>query len=227
MIGYSDLHARLIALERGISSALPAAFTGSAYVRTNLSPVQGFALDSSNKDRGKLPIVVALGSNYTQGKEKCPRDSANRLPAVEDNLSLCRARVHEAFNALNTSWFSCGKASSGLSSVGWEDWHLVMTNFCLWNTTVRWQQIPGADRKGLLQNSPVYSSARTCSAPWPHLSAVAGALSGLPVLWIAHGIHSEVFELFDQFRNQLANPAWIKTPNLSFRYFFYGQRYPR
>lgn len=225
MIPYADLRQILCSLEEKVGTSTPHAVPIPLHVRTSLSPVQGYAL--SNDTAGKvLPVVVAIGANYTQSEEKTPRDIWRSPTAVEDDLKKCRARVDEALRELNQRWVELAKASHEAFALG-EGYHLVMTNFCLWNTDVRWQNIDPKCRATLLANNPSFNGGATSAPGWAHLARLSSALSSNPPLWIAHGIHSEVFNLFQPLAASLGMKRWMMTPNLSYRYFHYGKCYPR
>jgi hypothetical protein len=222
---YTDLHRILASLEAQIGTAPPHGFPRPAQVRAVLAPAQGFALSNDTVGRD-LDVVVAVGANYTQGNVRTPRDTFSSATAVEDNLKACRKRVAEALCALSATWVNAGKASSQSLSFGGE-YHLVMTNFCLWNTEIRWQRIDPKRRADLLAHNPSFGGGTTSAPHWQHLTQLHAALVSSSPLWIAHGIHSEVFSLFQPFAASLGLKRWMMTPNLSYRYFHYGKHYPR
>ncbi len=227
MIDYASLRTPLLKLEGRVPGGSASGFVAAKRVRTRLSPVQAFALDTTTSGY-ELPVVVAVGANYTQGTVQCPRDRAAGHPAVEDDLSYCRARLRDALSRVDQRWVAMRKAShASLAAAHSENWHLVMANFCLWNTNERWQKIPVGDRTSLLANNPTFDGRSTGAPQWPHLNALAHAIAPEPILWVAHGIHSEVFGLFTSLRGLLTMSAWIMTPNISYRYFHYGRCYPR
>ena len=227
MIRYSALHQILLDLETQVATSPPGGIPRPPAVRSILSPAQGFALDRETAPYdGELPVVVAVGANYTQGNVKCPRDNAAAAILVEDDLRQCRQRVIDALDVLTNQWIPLGKASS--TAIGFPtNFHLVMTNFCLWNTEMKWQSIPATMRCKLLGSNPTFHSKPTTSPNWPHLYEQKSKLYSTRVLWIAHGIHSEVFDLFQAARPILGIRDWMMTPNLSYRYFHYEKCYPR
>ena len=230
---YSNLHGILLGLEKQVPATPPIPGPGWAGFVVNQpgrkTPVQAFGLDQATRERD-LPVVVALGINYTQYPQSCPRNPAG-APAVEDNLSSCRQYLTEARDAYRqcpARWYETENASSPNLTLP-DDFHLVMTNFCLWITTLRWMKIPVADRQGLLANNHPFAGAPTTAPNWPHLLALSQSLAPYrqPVLWVVHGLHSGVFNLFDTSQLRPTVPAWLKTPNLGFRYFHYCRSFPR
>ena len=226
---YVQLHSLLRALECKVTASAASGFPAAKRVRTILSPVQGFALDKDTSGR-RLPVIVAIGANYTQGQTRCPRDHANGQPAVEDDLTYCRYNLDRALKSVGgaawSSWVRKRKASPGRFRPP-EEYHLVMTNFCLWNTNDSWQKNSLADRANLLANNPLFAGGKTAAPAWSHIHGLANILTPSPTLWVAHGIHCEVFALFNPVSNVVSMPKWIMTPNLSYFYRYYGRCWPR
>lgn len=222
MMDYTNVLLALDRLEKQIVTA-PGATPGG--VRRNHSPIQGFALDIATCGR-QLPVIVALGVNYTQGEQLCPRDRG-KGNLVADDLKACRGRLTDAIESYKQSsktWHRYGKASAPCISIP-ENFHFVMANFCLWITHNRWLKTASEERAQLLANNPPFGGAR-CDAPaWPHLVRLSAAIA--PAIWVAHGMHSEVFALFDAVAPHLSAKHWLKTPNLGYRYFHYGTHFPR
>ena len=225
LMHYSVIHQILLSLETKVGISPPKGSPRPIHVRHSLSPVQGFALSDDTAGR-ELPVVVAVGANYTQGKVKCPRDASPPGIPVEDDLKSCRRQIRSALSVLNSNWVDFEKSSISSIAFG-DDFHLVMTNFCLWNTDTRWQNIDPKLRANLLDYNPTFSGGTTSAPDWPHLAQLHAALASSSPLWIAHGIHSEVFSLFQPFAALLGLNRWMMTPNLSYRYFHYGKCYPR
>lgn len=230
---YSNLHKILLGLESQVPAIPPTQGLGWAGLVVNQpglkTPVQAFGLDKSTCERD-LPVVVALGINYTQDPVPCPRDPAG-VPAVEDNLSSCRQLMMKARTAHGdcaARWHQTGNASSAHLALP-EKFHFVMTNFCLWITTEPWLELPVADRAGLLANNPPFAGAPTATPSWPHLAALAQALAmhTEPALWVVHGLHSEVFGLFNACQPILGLSPWLRIPNLGYPYSHYCRSFPR
>jgi len=94
---YTRLLQLLVDLEARVGVVPAAPFGAMGFVRTNGTPVQAFALDRSTRD-ATLPVIVALGANYTQGEQVCPRDNGDHS-CVEDELGRCRRFSVEALRA--------------------------------------------------------------------------------------------------------------------------------
>jgi hypothetical protein len=198
-------------------------------VRSSGTPIQAYALDE--RTRGEdAEVIVVVGANYTQGIQICPRDRVQEGVSVEDRLGHCRAFLKRAIDAYRTDsvrWHAMGCASAPDLDPQQERFHLVMTNFCPWITTDRWLDIPLNDRADLLAASRD-STGSTPLGDWPHLSRLAAQLEqAMPMLWVAHGLNSEVFDCFASALGTLRPQGWLMTPNLSYPYCAYGKRWPR
>ena len=231
-MNYGTVLSRLTSLENLIGSISPTS-TLPAYIRgAPYSPIQGYALDQSTRDQS-LPVIVAVGVNYTQGQTQCPRcPFPPGAVAVEDDLSACRCHLNKALqaHAKSPSWQSCKKSNvtaQALTSFWKSGYHLVMSNFCLWNTTARWLEIPSTNRFALLASNPLFAGKPTTAPSWPHLLELERVLTPEPLLWVIHGLHSGVFGLFGHMKPTLSAAKWIMTPNLGFPYYHYGTHYPR
>lgn len=241
---YSQLETDLNKLENQVK--VPNSPTKLLGVRNNgLSQVQAFALHSPKwPDPGteELPVVVTIGANYAQKNENVPRDYALKSPplispppGVRDDVSRCRTQLDDGIKAYKSNkglWFD-QKAASSLSLSIPEDFHLVMTNFCIWITNESWLDVRAQVRANLLVENPLFNGCPvTGNGNWPHLDALAVALKNYkqPVLWVGHGLDSEVFALFRLWakkRGDIEN--WLLLPNLSRPYKgkgVYNKTYP-
>ena len=231
-MNYGTVLSRLTSLENLIGSISPTS-TLPAYIRgAPYSPIQGYALDQSTHDQS-LPVIVAVGVNYTQGQTQCPRcPFPPGAVAVEDNLSACRRHLNKALHA-HAKYLglqSCEKSNvtAQVLASSWETgYHLVMSNFCLWNTTKRWLELPSLNRSALLASNPPFAGGPTTAPSWPHLQELARLLAPGPQLWVIHGLHSGVFDLFAHMKPTLSATKWIMTPNLGYPYHRYGTCWPR
>jgi len=221
MIQYNDLRVVLEELESQISATRATGFPSAGEVRQG-SPVQGFGLDKSTEHDEPLPIVVAVGGNYTQAKSEIPRDGTRSGSMVEDDLAPCRRNLTRGianYLANRQLWQDrCLASSAKLHPPS--RFHFVMTNFCLWITNESWQNIRPSSRADLLENNPaigVKSSATGCCA---HLNELAERLKGEDLLWVGHGMHCEVYALVRQFARCLPNTQWMLMPNLAFYYYW-------
>jgi hypothetical protein len=230
---YTDLHRRLKSLEAKISDRRPTSLQLDALVRGSRSPVQAYGLSQFTKGRD-LPIIVAVGINYTQGEVVCPRKQPGMVE-VEDKLTNQRRFVKKALEAYEKhklQWAEKQRASSSaLEPPVGENFHLVMTNFCLWITNKRWfdRDVSDNDRELLLENNPLFDGKPTRGSDWPHLDQLANELSDEALLWIPHGLgggSNGPHTLFKDFCSNHHSMNWIMTPNLSFPYNSYGRSFP-
>lgn len=217
MIGYTRLLAKLTALEGQVPGSPASRFRSAGYVRTTKPPVQAYGLDRLTKTvEGGLPVIVAIGGNYTQRNEPVPRDAGPSL--VEDDLQKWRNNLKTArldYVARKSYWSNKCAVSPRLP-VFPENFHFVMTNFCLWITKDEcWQDLRPEIRADLLDNNPPFGGKSTTPSTWAHLAALAETLKKADVTWIAHGIHCEIFALFRQFMRSINDDRWILLPNLS------------
>jgi hypothetical protein len=223
---YNELHYRLIELEQLIRDERPLHNKLATLIRTNRCPVQGYGLSRATRGRD-LPVVVAVGVNYSQNTMVCPRDTAAN--GVEDALTNCRAQLDQALAAYRrhrVDWASENRASSEILDPP-SEYHFVAANFCLWITSDRWLKLRDDDRKLLLESNPLFDSERTGAPDWPHLDRLAVTLKSAPVLWVPHGLNGGALQLFAVFRTTRMPMNWIMTPNLSYPYKSYGTRFPR
>jgi hypothetical protein len=231
-IRYDDLGDLVSDLESRIPADRPLPSEVGVLVRNipARTPVQAYGLSKHTAETTKpLPIVVAVGINYSQGGMACPRDGG-RSARVVDGLGNCRNKTKEAlseYRKFGRQWADTGCASSPTIDVpNGDDFHLVMTNFCLWVTNKSWADHTPEEKRILLLNNPSFDGQPTCSPNWAHLSSLDRKLRQYEVVWVPHGILGEVPELFRDFA--ASNGAnWILAPNLSRPYRSYGIRFPR
>lgn len=221
---FSELELLVVGLEKryfGNQHHAPPAIIQKA-VHNSGANLQFFALDDTGyRSDPDQKIIVSIGSNYTQGPNpSLPR--ANRFtqgpPFVSQNLMNERGRLQlclEHYRNHESAWVSNGLASSqGLQCPPENQFHFVMTNFCGWITTDKWQSLNLSLGRmitaELLFNQPHQSS------PFDHLNALADdlSLSHANVLWVAHGIDSEAIVLARNFFRERGITEWLITPNL-------------
>ncbi len=223
MIAYDDLKRILEDLEKRLplpSGAYPKG------VRSTSTAVQAFGLCDKTKGQ-TLPVIVVIGANYTQGAVNCPRDAPPNL--VEDGLTTTRANLLQALTAYSAGrrvWNDFHAASSATIHPP-NDFHLVLSNFCLWITDQSWQNLSPNVRANLLEQNPPFSRRSTAPGSWHHLQSLASALHDLKAIWVAQGMHCEVFSLFRQLVRTMPHLDWLLVPNLSHPYTKYGTSYPR
>lgn len=219
VLQYEKLRDLLKGLERQIPACEASEFWAAAQVRTNRSPVQGYALDES-AGGGCKPVVVAVGGNYTQDKVDTPRDQFHTADVVEADLKTNRRLLGKSFDSYNSNkalWErKCAAKTRNVITP--HEFHFVMTNFCIWITRRSWQKTSPHARADLLENNPPLGKKSTVPGRSAHLTELAAALDGVSVLWVAHGMHCEVFALFRQFLRSLPNAQWILVPNLAYHY---------
>jgi hypothetical protein len=218
MIHYTPLEQILQDLE---TKVLPARrmFPSAFEVRDNgKSTVQGFVLDDSTSDQ-ELPVVIAVGANYTQNNEFTPRDVIGSGD-VRAKLKSWRTWLDRGFADYRKNpslWVKrCAAPSLSLPVPPPGKYHLVMTNFCLWITRRNWSAIQAQIRADLLQNNAHFAVRPSVAPDWPHLQDLHNKLPDS--LWVGHGSRTEVFTLFRQFVDKQNNTPWLLTPNVSFHY---------
>jgi hypothetical protein len=181
-----------------ILQSFESAFGGNAAVLapTAISPVvpnrpkyshpnvQFFALDSSTaKAQTPLPVVVLVGSNYTQlngvaGRVVPSASAAFALtgpPFIED---------HDPglFQGIRTKLTKPKHRCSPCSQIG-SPFHLVLTNLVPWITTHTWtNRVTIPYHKALLTTYPPPTSA-----PHDFVGALSKRIGQHVVCWIGHG----------------------------------------
>ena len=218
MIHFTRLEQILQDLEKKVSSSLRS-FPSAFEVRNNgKSAVQGFVVDDSTSGQ-ELPVVIAVGANYTQSEEKTPRDVFGH-GCVSAKLKSWRTWLDRGFADYRKNpslWVKrCAAPSHCVPVPPPGEYHLVMTNFCLWITKRNWSAIQAQIRADLLQNNAVFAGGPSSAPDWPHLKDLHNDLPGS--LWVGHGSRTEVFTLFRQFIDKQNNTPWLLTPNVSFHY---------
>jgi hypothetical protein len=229
---YCKLEEILVDLEsthRNAYKLLPPPLLGNASKAVVPGPnnLQFFVLDGQTFD-SDLPVIVTVGVNYTQrsatGKDpelpknnKCKSSPVN--PAVSYDLGDSRQRLVtclDDFHKTSQRWIDNGLASP--ASVKWANawsadkpsFHMVMTNFCGWITECEWTSLNKIFGR-MISLSLLYDS----SNEFRHLHDFTQRLQvDQPVLWVAHGLDSEVPPLARRFFNDHEIDNWIITPNL-------------
>jgi hypothetical protein len=219
-IDYHELRKKIERLEANVQAHAPKGICASVIRPTTSGcPVQVYGLDRSTCNQ-KLPVVVAIGGNYTQANTSVPRTASHYR--VEDDLQTCRKNLQRGLDDYwnhSNKWHQSRAASGGTFSVPKSgDYHLVMTNFCLWNTNESWQNLSTPTRADLLENNPGFNGHPTTPGDWAHLNELTKELDGVIAVWVAHGLHSEVFALFRQFIRSHPKEQWLLMPNLAFYY---------
>lgn len=223
-MNYCNLENLLVQLESKYRGSLSSPTGNAAHaVLSRKNNEQYFALDSLTQPVD-LPVVVTLGANYTQGATaRLPKlhmcISSGQSPFVSDRLTSERRRLVKCldhFNSHGQEWFDNGLAASPTIPMppkqgeGNLSFHMAMTNFCGWITQKKWSVLNEnfgrmVTLKLLFENSGTFQ----------HLDALVKALSGNhPILWVAHGLDSEVPSLARCFFLKHGIKNWIIAPNL-------------
>jgi len=113
-------------------------------------------------------------------------------------------------------WFDNGLAASPTipmpQKIGEKDlsFHMVMTNFCGWITAKEWSVL-NKDFGRMVTLKLLFES----SGAFQHLHDLVKHLTAeRPVLWVAHGLNSEVPSLARCFFLKHGIENWIIAPNL-------------
>lgn len=222
---YQWLKSQLEAIERRVTPPASMDFEGAHEVRRCNAKwggnFQTVALDTTTRENvSDLPIVVAIGINYTQIEQIIPR-TASLTVCVEDDVLKCRrhAVVHlKDYEKNRDKWTSLFRSPSNqvsLPSLDRNSFHFVLSNFCLWITNHSWQDIrPIGTRSKLLQNNPLFDGLPNPALDFKHLDALADSLRDKQVVWLAHGFHCEVPALFARWIGRRGITDWLLAPNL-------------
>ena len=186
--------------------------------------VQYFACDTGTSKCGDLPVVVAIGINYSQGKNCLPslatRSCASSAPWVEDDLHTLpnnRGALESYFQNYSRNpkaWFyNCLASNTAIRLPGKDAFHLVATNLCPWITQRQWSNkgLSEPIRADILVHPPGFSPVRPL---FQHLDQLASVLGSESVVWVGHGLDA-VSQLFRVFTEKHAIPNWLITQNLS------------
>ena len=227
---YCDLEDLLVQLESHYRGSLlnPSGNAAKA-VFPGPNNQQFFALDELTYPADDRPLVITLGANYTQvppkgGAPNLPHKNQCKTlqnpPYVSHHLKDERRRLVKCldhFNNHRQEWFDNGLAAS-LNIVtpsnqddGYPSFHMVMTNFCGWITMKEWSVLNKHFGR-MITLKILFESSRE----FQHLDDLVERLKKAhqPVLWVAHGLDSEVPPLARRFFNDHKIEEWIITPNL-------------
>lgn len=226
----------------------PISFSGphlvGAHIRMPPSAYGGncqfFALDTTTAANDpELPVVIAVGANYTQGRQHLPSEPKSSPlvapPWIEEPLISCRNQLINGLAAYTSQY----KIWQDLAAAGikmptdLKKFHLVMTNFCPWvtdkaagyATSGNWDALSASVQAELLTNALSHQNSAS-----DHLDDLLSELNGDEnVYWCAHGLHSGVFPLFRMWqrsRQCQLGERWILLNNLSRRYGSYNKVFP-
>ena len=162
----------------------------------------------------KVPVVAAVGINYTQSKtgttfphlHRYLTDKSGR-PTIEDKAP----GMHRALNGTLTAhtrngptWVTGGRSSvAGLPAIS-SGYILVAINFVPYITIKPWLKLMAADQRGLLH----------CSTGLNFLRPLFSLLSSSVDLRVGHG-KTVVWPLFHHLLPAIKLGNWVTTYNLS------------
>ncbi len=220
------LKTQLEDIERRVSPPASMNFPGADEIRPCKRElggnIQAVALDGSNEcTHDDLPVVIAVGLNYTQGDSCIPRSITHPFGVVED-LSKWRRNV--------TAWFSHYKRDAVLwktrclASDSFDDaiiesrFHFVMTNFCCWITNDFWGDMSKKSRSKLLNTNPQFDGQPSSAWNPLHLFALSDLMHERQVVWIGHGLSdtSELPGLFSCWKSKAGLRNWLLTYNVTY-----------
>lgn len=168
-------------------------------------------LDNSTKNSESTgEVVVCIGANYTQGKAQSFTDAF-----IEDDGGQMRKNLNlglKNFANKKSAWVKNKHAPDRFQleeSLENKNFHLVITNFCPFDTKTKWQDNLESERADLLGFD---------DWTFKHLDQLYSKLKELNPLWIGHGLHSEIPCLFRQFQRRKDILRWLLMPNLSYWY---------
>ena len=235
-IKYSDLAKKIQALEAqfgGNSTVacknIPLSLRDIVHQGTETAPCniptngdgnkQYFVLDSgTSKTETDLPVVVTIGVNYSQGANALPH--CGIWPAVEQTTN-CRKSVENQIKSAwrndGENWSKTGFRAAVFSEIQEADFHLVITNFSLWISKVKYGSLSHMDGAKLLHDYDLGSNA-VSFGQWQHLAKLKESLESHIVHWVGHTLDSPLPLLFYSFlRSHNITRNWILTGNLSWR----------
>lgn len=168
-------------------------------------------LDNSTENSESIgEVVVCIGVNYTQGK-----GNNSTSGFIEEGNKPMRDFLRNGFAdfaSKKSAWVKNKHAPSEFQledSLKKGNFHLVITNFCPFDTITKWQDNLESERADLLG----YDDWK-----FKHLDQLYSELKKLNPIWIGHGLHSEIPCLFRQFQRRKDILRWLLMPNLSYKY---------
>ncbi len=228
--------------------AAPISFSGPSGVGGHVRPAstgggncQFFALDTTTQSGVRdLPVVVAIGANYTQDLQMLPCEksmgrSLPNPPWIEEPLTTCRSNFEHGLSKYKMEvdkWQALAAAGSNMPyTIG--EFHFVMTNICPWITqqsgssvSGNWDALSASVQAELLTNRTGMKGGI-----FAHLDDLKEALerNKAEIYWCAHGLHAGVFPLFRHWQRNTASKLkgqWILLNNLSRKYSSYNTVFP-
>jgi hypothetical protein len=229
MISYKNLAILLEGMEKGFRRSWPQrnpqGYPSHIRIR-EAHNVQFFALSSLTKNCDEaLPLIVTVGSNYTQGDQKLPEQMAASHSIVEDDVTAFHDSVSKFVSLLGVDmdkWknacLCCRRLD--LSALGKPPrFHLVMTNLSPWITTDSWPDIASNDGRAITAQllSTHRAKSSTGRFPFEHIRELQERLAlerSLPTIWIGHG-SNDVWEHFVILMSQMNLDNWGLAPNFA------------
>jgi hypothetical protein len=172
-----------------------------------------------------LPVVVAVGANYSQGAGQLPNSSPFGLigetgPYVEADLGKWRRPLDYIFSTYRAGhypqdWCPSARPHPRLALCSAERpqtprrFHFVMANFSPWITKIEWSKMRETIEARVIMESP------PGTATWQEfLSRLRQTLPN-NTLWVGHGNY-DVHDLFMKLVVLFGLKHWLFTSNLTF-----------
>ena len=217
IMNYGDLAGHIETLETAWHKKLPIDNPDARFAN---GEVQFFAVEKAPQisPHGDLPVVLAIGINYTQNKNCCiwpkPCLGAPGSPAVTISTSTLSPMLREiecAFKAYSSDpmgWVNRCLASDAKIPVP-TGYLLIATNFSPLITFKSWQKY-----------DPQYTAALLTlfSSGFEYLDDLMSLLKKnaiMPEVIVGHGLGSEVPVLFRKWQSERNHRRWLLTPNLA------------
>jgi hypothetical protein len=185
--------------------------------------VQYFSVDWYSQSL-ELPVVVAVGANYSQGPNMLPNNSPSGLIGanarfVEAGLARWRAKLDYIFGLYTAGRYPrewCPRERPIPPLVMYsttpvqipERYHFVMTNFTAWITTTAWSNIRGTEAAKLIMEHPP-------GASWQVFLDELRRVLPPETLWVGHGNY-DVNDLWKQLVERFGLEQWLFSSNLTF-----------
>lgn len=207
-------------LENKHLQALNSEFTWTDELRCCITgSVQFGSLDSRHQHTNReLPIVAAIGINYTQGgieaaSRLVPYESSKDKPGTVRATGSYHAAATAiaAFKRNRAAWLGTFASNAQAADAVGDDFILLMTNLSPFVTKLRWQE----------QARRTPATCRYLLERWPntgYLNELFGAVCASTALWIGHSsiygtdwVRPEFLRLMERWN--VTN--WLLTPNLN------------
>jgi hypothetical protein len=198
---------------------------GKNFIQPCKGNVQYFAVNCCSQNR-ELPVVVAVGANYSQGPDTLPTSSPSGLidadaRFVEAKLTRWRKKLDNIFRLYSderypTKWCPAARpdppivtqSARRFQSPDPNHYHFVMTNFTPWITTTGWSKIRGTEAATLIMEHPP-------SAYWQIFLDELRRVLPPNTLWVGHGNY-DVYDLWKQLVDHFCLEQWLFSSNLTF-----------